>query len=163
MATSPQGMTLISSRATAFYKRGFPILWYGFLILFIFLPLIVGSQTGQSPQPMFFIVPIAMMAIGYFVFKKIVFTLVDQVFDLGDALLVKNGTQEERIALSDIINVSYTPMMNPPQVTLSLRQPTVFGAKVTFCAPKRFVPFASSPMVDDLIKRVDAARSRAGR
>jgi hypothetical protein len=163
MATSPQGMTLISSRATAFYKRGFPILWYGFLILFIFLPLIVGSQTGQSPQPMFFIVPIAMMAIGYFVFKKIVFTLVDQVFDLGDALLVKNGTQEERIALSDIINVSYTPMMNPPQVTLTLRQPTVFGVKVTFCAPKRFVPFASSPMVDDLIKRVDAARSRAGR
>ena len=161
MATSPQGMTLISSRATAFYKRGFPILWYGFLILFIFLPLIVGSQTGQSPQPMFFIVPIAMMAIGYFVFKKIVFTLVDQVFDLGDALLVKNGTQEERIALSDIINVSYTPMMNPPQVTLTLRQPTVFGVKVTFCAPKRFVPFASSPMVDDLIKRVDAARRGA--
>src|SRR5437016_6113708 len=113
MATSPQGMTLISSRATAFYKRGVPILWYGFLILFIFLPLIIGAQTGQSPQPMFFIVPIAMMAIGYFVFKKIVFTLVDQVFDLGDALLVKNGAQEERIALPDIINVSYTPMMNP--------------------------------------------------
>lgn len=160
--TATTGMTLISSRATAFYKRGFPILWFGFLIVLIFLPLIVGAQTGQSVQPMFFIVPVAMMAIGYFVFKKVILVLVDQVYDLGDALLVRNGTQEERIALSDITNVSYTPMMNPPQVTLSLRQPTGFGSKVTFCAPKRFVPFGSSPVIDALIRRVDAARRRAG-
>jgi hypothetical protein len=51
-------------------------------------------------------------------------------------------------------------MMNPPQVTLSLRQPTSFGDKVTFCAPTRLVPFATSPVIDDLIKRVDAARRR---
>ena len=157
------GMTLISSRATAFYKRGFPILWFGFLLVLIVMPLIVSSQTGQWAQPTFFIVPIMLMAIGYYVFKRIIFNLVDQVYDLGDALLVRNGTQEERIALSDITNVSYTPLMNPPQVTLSLRQPTAFGVKLTFCAPKRFVPFGSSPVIDELIRRVDAARRRAAR
>jgi hypothetical protein len=31
---------------------------------------------------------------------------------------------------------------------------------VTFCAPTRFIPFATSPVIDDLIKRVDAARNR---
>jgi hypothetical protein len=53
--------------------------------------------------------------------------LVDEVFDLGDALLVRNGGQEERIALADIKNVNFFPYMSPPQVTLSLRRPSVFG------------------------------------
>jgi hypothetical protein len=154
-------VTLISSRLTVYYKRVFPIFWFGFLALFMVGPLFFESWSGQSLQPMFFIVPAVMMVFGYFIMKKMVFSLVDQVFDAGDALLVKNGAQQERILLSDITNVSYTPMMNPPQVTLSLRQPTSFGDKVTFCAPTRLIPFASSPAIDELIKRVDAARRRA--
>jgi hypothetical protein len=120
----------------------------------------VGWSSGQAPQPMFFIMPIIMMVVGYAIMKKMVFNLVDQVFDVGDALLVKNGSQQEQIPLADITNISYVQMMNPPQVTLSLRQPTSFGDKVTFCAPTRFIPFATSPVIDDLIKRVDAARNR---
>jgi hypothetical protein len=105
-------------------------------------------------------VPIIMMAFGYFMMKKMVFNLVDEVFDAGDALVVKNGTEQAQIPLADITNVSYAQMMNPPQVTLSLRQLTSFGNKVTFCAPTRLMPFAPSPVIDDLIKRVDAARRR---
>jgi hypothetical protein len=153
-------VTQISSRMTFFYKRVFPIFWFGFLTLFMIGPAAVAWSSGQAPQPFFFIMPIIMMAVGYFIMKKMVFNLVDQVFDEGDALLVKNGSQEDRILLSDITNISYAQMMNPPQVTLSLRQPTSFGDKVTFCAPTRFIPFATSPVIDDLIKRVDAARRR---
>jgi len=40
-----------------------------------------------------------------------------------------------RISLSDIKNVNYSPYMNPPQVTLSLRRHTVFGDTVVFCGP----------------------------
>ncbi len=145
---------------TFFYKRVFPIFWFGFLTLFMIGPAVVAWRNGQSPQPMFFIMPIVMMVFGYFIMKKMVFNLVDAVFDLGDALLVKNGSLEEQIPLADIINVSYAQMANPPQVTLSLRQPTSFGEKVVFCAPTRLIPFASSPLIDDLIKRVDAARRR---
>jgi hypothetical protein len=153
-------VTQISSRMTFFYKRVFPIFWFGFLTLFMIGPATIAWSNGEAPQPMMFVVPIFMMVFGYFIMKKMVFGLVDQVFDVGDALLVKNGSQQEQIPLADITNISYAQMMNPPQVTLSLRQPTSFGEKVTFCAPTRLVPFASSPVIDDLIKRVDAARRR---
>jgi hypothetical protein len=32
--------------------------------------------------------------------------------------------------------------------------------EVTFCAPIRFVPFSSSPVINELIQRIDAARQR---
>ena len=49
-----------------------------------------------------------MMGFGYFVMKKLVFDLVDEVWDDGEALLIKNRGQEERVALRDIKNVSYS-------------------------------------------------------
>jgi hypothetical protein len=45
-----------------------------------------------------------MGVIFYFTMKKLVFDLADEVVDLGDALLVKNGNQEDRNALSATIN-----------------------------------------------------------
>lgn len=153
-------MTQISSRMTFFYKRVFPIIWFGFLAAIMIGPAVIGMNTGQTPDPMVFIAPVVMMVFGFFIMKKLVFGLVDQVLDAGDALLVKNGAQQEQIPLADITNISYVQMMNPPQVTLSLRRPTAFGEKVTFCAPTRLMPFATSPVIDDLIKRVDAARRR---
>jgi hypothetical protein len=78
----------------------------------------------------------------------------------NDVLVIKNRGQEERIALSEIKNVSYSPFMNPPRVTLSLRQRTVFGDQITFGAPICFVPFSTSPVINDLIDRVDLARSK---
>jgi hypothetical protein len=92
--------------------------------------------------------------------KKLIFDLVDEVWDDGNSLLVKNRGQEQRIPLSDIRNVSYSPYMNPPRITLSLRRPTVFGDQITFSAPLRFVPFATSPVIDDLINRIDTARQQ---
>ena len=102
--------------------------------------------------------PAIMAVFGVFLMKKLVFDLVDEVWDDGDSLVVKNGGQEQRIALSDIKNVSYSPFVNPPRVTLSLRRPTVFGDQISFGAPIRFVPFSNSPIIDDLIDRSDRAR-----
>ena len=53
--------------------------------------------------------------------------LVDEVWDASDALVVRNKGEEARIRLSDIINVSYSPVGSPPRVTLSLRTPGRFG------------------------------------
>jgi hypothetical protein len=100
-----------------------------------------------------------MMIVGYFMMKKLLFDLVDEVLDAGDALVIRNGHLEERVALSEIMNVGYTPFMNPPRVTLSLRNPGVFGERVSFCAPVSLMPtFSTSPIIDELIKRIDAAR-----
>ena len=144
-------MRRISSGWTFFYKRVFPIIWFGFLVVFVGIG-VANQGVGIV------IVPIAMMGFGYFLMQKLVFDLVDEVWDEGDALLVKNRGQEQRIALSEIKNVNYSPLVNPPRVSLSLRRPTVFGEQITFCAPVRFVPFSQSPVIADLIERIDRAR-----
>jgi hypothetical protein len=149
-------MPRLSSRMTFVYKRVFPVVWFGFLLVF----LAVGLLGHAAPAAPFLLVPVLMIVIGYFVMKKLVFDLVDAVLDAGDALVVRNGGREERIALSDIMNVNYSPFINPPRVTLSLRRSGAFGDTVTFCAPLRFVPFSTSPVVDELIRRIDAARRR---
>ncbi len=150
-------MRRISSRMTFFYKRLFPAFWFGFLALFIAATVVFGRHQAAPPAP-FFIIPVIMAIVGFFIMKKLVFDLVDEVLDDGDALLVRNRGQEARIALSDIKNVNYSIYVNPPRVTLLLRRHTVFGDEVSFGAPIRFIPFATSPIIDDLIERVDAAR-----
>ena len=153
-------MGRISSRWTFFYKRIFPAIWFGLLILFIAISLFSGAgRNAASPLP-FLIVPAIMIGFGYFIMKRLVFDLVDEVWEDGDSLVVKNRGQEEHIPLSDIKNVSYSPYINPPRVTLSLRRPTIFGDQITFGAPVRLVPFSTSPVIDDLIERVDRARGK---
>jgi hypothetical protein len=154
-------MRRISSGMTFFYKRIFPIIWFGFLALFMAAPF-VAPMIGGSISPMVFVIAPIMMIVGYFSMRKLVFDLVDEVLDAGDALVIRNRRLEERIALSDITNVGYSQYMNPPRVTLSLRNPSLFGDRVSFCAPVSLLPtFSTSPIIDELIKRVDAAR-RAG-
>jgi hypothetical protein len=36
----------------------------------------------------------------------------------------------------------------------------VFGDRITFAAPIRFMPFSTSPIIDDLINRIDEARQK---
>ena len=155
-------MRRISSRMTFFYKRVFPVIWFGFLALFIAVPFFSFSNAGHSAMPPleFFIGPAIMAIVGYFVLKKLVFDLVDEVWDDGASLLIRNRGDEARVNLSDIKNVSYSPFINPPRVTLSLRTPTVFGDEITFNAPTRFMPFSPSPIIKELINRIDLARRR---
>jgi hypothetical protein len=153
-------MRRISSRTTFVYKRILPLLFFGIVSLFIAFVIVGGLRSGQNPPLPVLIVPVLAAAFIYFVMKRLIFDLVDEVLDAGDALIVRNRGQEDRIALSDITNVNYTPLVSPPRVTLSLRRASVFGAEVTFCAPTRFVPFSSSPVIDELIQRIDAARQR---
>jgi hypothetical protein len=151
-------MQRISSKTTFYYKRVFPVMMFGFLLLFLAVPIAAGKNGPPLP---FVLAPAVMAVFMYFVMKKLIFDLVDEVWDAGDALIIRNRNQEDRIPLSKIMNVSYTPLMSPPRVTLALRTPSLFGDRVTFCAPIKFNPFSSSPLLDELIVRVDAARRAA--
>jgi hypothetical protein len=146
-------MKRISSQMTFFYKRVFPIAWFGLLVCFMAVSLISGVR-----DPMIFIVPIGMMIFGFITMQKLTFDLVDEVVDLGDALLIRNRGREDRVALADIINVSQSQMVNPPRVTLQLRRASAFGSRIAFCAPARLLPFSTSPAIDALITRIDSAR-----
>ena len=146
-------MRPVSSKMTFFYKRVFPVIWFGFLLLLIAFGLFSASTS-------FLIAVLLMGVFGYWMMKKVMFNLADEVLDAGNALVVRSGGQEERIALSDIKNVNYSPYMYPPQVTLSVRRHTVFGDTIAFCAPVSIVPLWSSTVIHDLIDRVDVARRK---
>lgn len=150
-------MTKISSAWIPFYKWVFPLVWFG-VLAFIAGTVIVKGAPQELPM---LIVPLLMAIFGFVLMKKLVWVLVDEVYDCGDYLLVRNRGQEERIDLSNIMNVSAITMMNPPQITLRLIDPSRWGSEITFSPPKPFTlnPFAKNPIADDLIVRAHRARS----
>jgi hypothetical protein len=151
-------MRRISSRVTFLHKRIFPAIWFGFILLGAVVAVTQGLGADRLEFLPFLIVLVLMAGVGYAIMKKLVFDLVDEVWDDGDVLIVRNKGQEDRVALSDVMNVSYSPLVSPPRVTLSLRNPSIFGNHITFSAPIRFVPFAASPIIQELIERIDAKR-----
>jgi len=155
-------MKKISSRSLFITKTVFPLFWFG--ILAIVLATAIFSKAYEK-APMSLLIPIFMAFFGYFMLKELVWDLVDEVFDCGDYLLVKNRGQEERVALSNIMNVSATIMVNPPRITLRLVNPGRFGPEIAFspARPLTLNPFAKNAVAEDLISRVYRARtSRAG-
>jgi hypothetical protein len=155
-------MRKISSRSTFFYKRIFPIIWFGFLALA--LCSVVGNGIQQRNFVDVFpiiVVPFFLATIGYLVMKWLIFDLVDEVWDAGTELIIRNGGSEEIIELADILNVSYSGHSNPQRVTLMLREPCAFGDQIAFMPPFRVFPFSMPPLVIDLIRRVDAARRQS--
>jgi hypothetical protein len=152
-------MTKISSRATFWYKKAFPALWFGFLAFFVFGGLMHG---GIEENAIFLFVAVLMTVMGWVVMKQLVWDLADEVYDGGDFLLVRKGDEEERIPLSNVMNVSASTALNPPRVTLRLVNPGKLGTEVAFSPAARATlnPFAKNPVTEDLIVRVDRARSR---
>ncbi len=154
-------MKRISSRATFFYKRIFPLLWLGMLASFASVAL-WGSGRGHAGS-MLVLAPLALMTlVGFTLFRYLIFDLADEVWDDGESLIVRNGGVEQRVMLGNIINVGFTVLTNPPRVTLTLRQPGALGREITFSPQRRFPGFRRSPIIDELIERVDRAR-RDGR
>jgi hypothetical protein len=146
-----------------FYKRVFPVIFLGMIALSIALAIASAGRGSGFPLPAL-IVPMLALGIAWFVMRRLVSDLADEVWDEGDALRVRFGHDEERIALADIINIGYTTMVNPERVTLTVRNPGRFGKEVTFC-PLRAAGLLRpllrrNPLVTDLIERVDAARRR---
>lgn len=149
-------MQRISSKSTFVSKRVFPIFWFGFLALFVVIA--VFARTSARELLPFVIVPAIMAVGGYFVMKRLVFDLVDEVWDGGDFLLIKSKGEQERIPLDAIVNVSFSAASSPQRATLKLRTPGRFGSEVSFLPVAGFFPFGRNEVIDRLIERIDAAR-----
>jgi hypothetical protein len=92
-------MHRISSGMTFFYKRVFPIIWFCFIALLVasaFVAPAIGGTINGSPL-MFLAFGAFMVIVGYFMMKKFVFGLADEVFNAGDALVTRKGNREERL------------------------------------------------------------------
>jgi len=150
-------MKKLTSRATFFQKKVFPVIWFGMLGLFVCGALVTGAAE-RGLGVLFVLVPVSMAAVGYFIMKKFVFDLIDEVYDEGETLLFREGGKEVRVSLGDIKNVSYSPMMNPPRVTVSIRYTTELGDEISFSPPASFIPFRKNKDIEELIDRIDRAR-----
>jgi hypothetical protein len=154
-------VTTISSKQTFFTKRVFPAIWLGGVALFLVLALIASAPHRRPEDAMLFVVPVVMLVFGVLMFRKLLWSLADEVQDGGSYLLVRKGAIEKRISLADVLNVSMSQFTNPKRVTLRLRSPCEWGDEIAFI-PKMpvftFNPFARNAVAEDLMRRVDQAR-----
>ena len=150
-------MRKVSSGFTFIYKKVYPAVWIGFLGAFLAIAL---TQGFASVTPLFLVAPAVMATLGFFLMKKLLWDLVDEVYDGWEYLLVKNRGQEIRIPLSEIVNINVLTMMNPPRITLRLRNPTQFGDEIAFSPLKQVTlsPFEKNDIAEELIARVDHAK-----
>lgn len=152
-------MTRISSGTTYFYKRVFPAIWFGLVGVFVCLG---GSRVflrQQIAQSLTFIGMLLFVSlVCYMIMRSFIFDLVDEVWDDGDSLVVRNKGIEQRFRMSAFKNVNYTRFTNPPRVTLSLGKASVFGMEIAFIPPMRLFQYSMPPIAGDLIERIDAAR-----
>ena len=152
-------MTRISSSFTVFHKKVFPAIRFGFLAFFL---VTTTLSRAVEKNLMFLVIPVLMAVFGYFLMKKLVWDLVDEVYDCGDFLMIRNRGEEDTVALSNVMNVSASMFTNPARVTLRLVNPSKFGTEVAFSPVTgfRLNSFAKNQVVEDLIVRVDQARSK---
>jgi hypothetical protein len=152
-------MRRISSRTTSFTKRVLPPIVF-IVVAFYAASLLYGGLVLHKNTPyLFWVLPAALAVFCYLVMKFLILDVVDEVFDAGDALIIRNAGREERVALSAIEGVGYARFVNPARVTLRLQGPSIFGTKVVFNPRGAFPLLSAGRMVDELSRRIEAARS----
>jgi len=145
-----------------FSKKIFPFLFYGFLAVFLTFAVMSGVFRKE---PLFLVVPCVMAVVGYFFMRAVLRDLVDDVFDCGSFLLVRKGHLEERIPLANVININFAINQRPARITLTLEKPGKFGREISFAPPPKIylTPYPRNEVVEDLIERAQAARSKPAR
>jgi len=158
-------MQRLSSTGTVFYKRAFPVFWFGLLTVFLAIVWLQPGGPGKAPPRVMLVIPLFMMGFGYVLMRRLVFDLVDEVWLDGDQVVVVQRGERIRIPLLQVMNVNATTMVNPPRVTLMLRQANArLGDAVSFvpAGPRGFLSgFKPNPVAVDLIRRIDALRQRS--
>lgn len=157
-------MQRLSSPSTFFYKRVFPVFWFGFLALWTVGwtcgSLLTHNLTMLAVLPG----PVIMAFFGYWLFKTLLFDLVDEVWLDGNQLVVKSRDESSRIDLANVVNVNASTMTSPPRITLMLRTDAPrLGNAVAFMPAGRsglLAAFKPNPIATDLIRRIDALRGR---
>ena len=150
-------MQTISSSNTFITKKIQPAIWFASVC---FGGVVVALSGVLTQQPVVLVGPVLMLVLGFFLFRKLIWDLADEVRDGGDYLLIRRGEIEERVPLSNVMNVSLSQFTNPRRLTLRLRKPGKFGDEVVFVPASSFSfsPFARNPVAEDLIHRVDRLR-----
>lgn len=161
MLDMPADAKRISAASTGFYKRVLPVFWYGLMFVLLILSWKLKQLDHRIPS-WIFLFPLFMAAVFHLLAKSLLSDLVDEVWDNGQELIVVNDEHVERVPLRDVINISYSGFTNPKRATLTLRHGGRWGASFGFIPVRssiRILSLGTNQMIEELIRRVDRARS----
>jgi hypothetical protein len=128
-------MRRISTPYTSSIKIG-SYVFFG-LVGLLFVLLLMSGAYETSPM---LLVAVGVMAVyGVCSMQSSRRDCVDDVFDCGDHLLVKKSGEEERVLLSNIVNVNFSknPQNMSARITLRLASPGKFGTEISFAPPPK--------------------------
>ena len=121
------------------------------------------SDESKNPHPDYQTLAITLVILGVIlavVLKRRIWGLADEVLDGGDYLVFRRDKREARVELANVSEVS-VDSGPPTKVTLQLRLPSEFGAKVSFLPnPTSRNPLATSSIAEDLVRRVQQMDER---
>ena len=116
-------------------KKLFPSAWFGGLAI-IFLLNFSKISHGLSFEMFASSLPTVLMGIaGYFIMKKVLSPIIDEVYFSNDTLIFINKNKELRVPLCDIKEVKYLEEKPINRVTVSLKEESDFGKEITFLCP----------------------------
>ena len=113
-------------------------------------------EKGDGLSPMYaFLTWVAIVSLYSLLMRLHCRNIVDELYDGGDFLLVRNGGIEDRIPLTQIDRVHKAMYSQPPRVTIRLNRPGKFGETIVYSPETRFalVPWAQNA-TNDLIERI---------
>ncbi len=144
-----------------FGLKAFPYLFCGFLGVMLFL---VISSLGWRKSVGEIVTSVAFAAFGVLIWWINTDGIADEVFDLGDHLLVRQNDAEARVPLADIVNVNFKVIPRPARITLTLDKPCELGSEIVFAPPPDIYisAFPKNPIAENLLARSILARGKRG-
>ncbi|QDU09404.1 GNAT family N-acetyltransferase [Gimesia aquarii] len=151
-------MKKISCRVTFFHKKLSPIIFL--CALFYVMTMLVFGVRGNPIFAIYF-TPIIIIAL-WSILKSKELKVLDEVYDDGDSLLLRNSGKEIRVNLGDIKHISYgTKRSRRPTVIMNFRQDNELGTEVRFWpAGEDILSWEENNDIEELIGRIYQANAK---
>jgi len=133
------------------FKFLFPAIWLGI----IFSILITSSKSNFLENVG---LAIFIFVFGFFFFKYSSWDLADSVYDQKESLLFKKGKKEQVVKIKDITGIDNVIFGYPERIIVNSRIEGSIGKKLVFSPPLRIKFFNQSPVIKELINRVENAK-----
>ncbi len=154
----PQGKppVRISSPATFWIKHVAP--WAGFSALGLWTAWRWSTlaQTGEW-SAWAVVIPVLLGIFGFVLHHEFLSNLVDEVWDAGDTLRVRNRGREHLLPLSEVERLDYRPMEGLHWIVVRLKTRHALGKQWVFIPHGRGSFHGWSPELDALEERTTAA------
>jgi hypothetical protein len=151
----------ISSSMSYHLKRTIPLLILGALSAALAAALLNRPRVIETVM-VFAVALVAGASLIYWFMRDVL----DEVFDDGDRLLVRNGGVEETMLLRDVASVSALRNRTLVRVTLVMAAPEKFGGKIVFLARDTFLdamPHGPPALAKELESRIAALKQNSTR